>query len=183
MTMNIKDYIRDTSRMSHAYIISGTGDAPLALALAVSQAMVCSSVDKPCRSCTNCQKAQKSIHPDIIHIEKSADKREILVSQARSLRSDAYVIPNEADKKVYIIHDADTMNPSAQNALLKILEEPPAHLMFILATTGVELCALGALLCGVSAAGRKHGIITAHCPFALYRASNGTGKSCVKRRK
>jgi hypothetical protein len=85
-------------------------------------------------NCAHCNKASRGIHPDIIVVDKTGKKREIVVDQIRELRRDAIVVPNEAAKKVYIISGADSMNINAQNALLRILEEPPSHAVFILST-------------------------------------------------
>jgi len=117
-------------RISHAYIADETLTDTLAMAV------VCSSRDKkrPCRTCSNCDKALRGIHPDIAAISKPEDKRDILVEQVRELKRDVYIMPNESAQKAYIIRDAETMNPSSQNALLQVLEEPPAHAVFILCT-------------------------------------------------
>jgi len=85
-------------------------------------------------SCVHCSKASRLIHPDITVIVKPPDKREIVVDQIRELKQDVFVVPNESEKKAYIVHDADLMNKNAQNAFLQILEEPPAHAVFILKT-------------------------------------------------
>ena len=70
--------------------------------------------------------------------DKNRIRRELLVDQIRFITADAVVAPNEAARKVYIIHEADHMNEQAQNALLKSLEEPPGHACFILCTESVE---------------------------------------------
>jgi len=120
----------DSMRLSHAYITDG--EAVMSLAMAA----VCSSDPgkTPCRNCTHCDKAGRSIHPDITTINRLDEKREIFVDQIRWVRQDAYTKPNDAAKKVYIINDADKMNHNAQNAFLQILEEPPSHAVFILKT-------------------------------------------------
>ena len=119
----------DSNRLSHAYIAAGS------LADTLAMAIVCSgSGDRPCITCSHCKKAARGIHPDIIIINKPEKKREIIVEQIRELKRDVIVVPNESDKKAYIINDADTMNANAQNALLQILEEPPPHAVFILRT-------------------------------------------------
>jgi len=71
-------------------------------------------------------------HPDVFRAAPAPDKREISVDQIRALRADAYVRPNEGRRKVYVIDPADAMNPAAQNALLKVLEEGPAYAAFLL---------------------------------------------------
>ena len=92
---------------------------------------------RPCGRCRSCQKAEKGIHPDIITVERQTDdkgrlRREIYIDQIRALAADAVVLPNESEHKVYIIRDADAMNGAAQNALLKVLEEPPRFVSILL---------------------------------------------------
>ena len=120
--------------LSHAYIISGPeGSGRHTLAELLAQAMVCSG-DRggaiPCGICPHCRKARAGIHPDIIHLGAAGE--DIRVEAVRSLRTDAYIRPNEAQRKVYLLSGADTMNQSAQNALLKLLEEGPAYAAFLL---------------------------------------------------
>ena len=128
------------SALSHAYLLLAQPEAGYAAARALAQVMLCTAPDaaqRPCGRCRDCQKAEKGIHPDVITIERQTDdkgkpKREIYVDQIRAVVADAVVLPNEAERKVYIIRDADTMNTAAQNALLKALEEPPRFVSFIL---------------------------------------------------
>ena len=116
-------------RLSHAYIAAGRSADDLAMAV------VCSGREKkPCMSCSHCAKSSRGIHPDILYIEKPKDKREVLIEQVRELIRDAIIVPNEADKKAYVISDAAAMNANAQNAILRILEEPPSHAVIILKT-------------------------------------------------
>jgi len=118
----------DTDRLSHAYIITDNVAERLAMAVVCS----CRDGERPCNGCSHCDKAARHIHPDILVIRRLDDKREILVDQIRELKRDVYIMPNEAMQKAYIVKDADTMNINAQNAFLQILEEPPAHAVFIL---------------------------------------------------
>ena len=125
--------------LSHAYIIAAPADAGFARAQALAQAMLCtgSGERRPCGICRDCRKVSAGIHPDVLVTERQKDdkgkeKREIYVEQVREIVSSAVILPNEAEKKVYVIRDAGTMNAAAQNALLKILEEPPAFDAFIL---------------------------------------------------
>ncbi|MCL2627688.1 MAG: hypothetical protein FWD44_03180 [Oscillospiraceae bacterium] len=120
----------NSNRISHAYITDGETAQELAIAALCSG----QGENKPCRTCQNCDKAARGIHPDIITISRYDEKREILIDQIREIKKDVYIKPNEAEKKVYIISDADTMNQNAQNAFLQMLEEPPAHAVFILKT-------------------------------------------------
>lgn len=132
----------DTQRLSHAYIIfSASAENGLRTARELASAAVCIGTgEKPCGSCRACRKVQAGIHPDVINISRLSDekgklKREIVVEQVRQMAADAYVLPNEAERKVYIIREAELMNISAQNAALKLLEEPPEGVMFLLCTT------------------------------------------------
>jgi hypothetical protein len=120
---------------SHAYIVSGSAEYARNLAAA----LVCSSDGaRPCGVCPHCRKALREsdklggIHPDIITISPLEGKAAISVDQIREVTSSAVVAPNEAATRVFVIEDADTMNASCQNALLKLLEEPPAHVALIL---------------------------------------------------
>ncbi|MCC8122818.1 MAG: DNA polymerase III subunit delta [Oscillospiraceae bacterium] len=129
--------------LSHAYILSGgTEKAREALAALLSQAMVCTEADTqriPCLHCTACRKAAAAIHPDICVTSLPEGKRDITVEQIRMLRADTYIRPNEADRKVYIIRQADAMNQNAQNALLKVLEDGPPYAAFLLCTENAGL--------------------------------------------
>lgn len=120
--------------LSHAYLISGpAGSGKTTLAGLLAAAMVCSGGgETPCGHCPGCKKALGGIHPDIIHVDFLEGKREILIEQTRQMRADAFVRPNEAQRKVYIIHHADAMNARAQNSILKLLEEGPAYAAFLL---------------------------------------------------
>ena len=121
--------------LSHAYLITGgNGDSRAALAGRLTAAYLCEGEGRgvPCGLCRACRKAAAGIHPDVSRTAPAPDKREITVDQIRALRSDAYIRPNEGKRKVYVIDPADAMNPAAQNALLKVLEEGPAYAAFLL---------------------------------------------------
>ncbi|MCI8537094.1 MAG: DNA polymerase III subunit delta [Oscillospiraceae bacterium] len=120
--------------LSHAYIISGpAGSGRRTLALCLAQALLCSgSGARPCGTCVHCRKAAAGIHPDLIRV--GGDGKDVKVDAVRSLRSDAYIRPNEGDRKVYLVENAGSMNSSAQNALLKLLEDGPAYAAFLMIT-------------------------------------------------
>ena len=119
--------------LSHAYIISGPrGSGRHTLARLMAAALVCQKTgDRPCGGCGPCKKAAGGIHPDIITIS-GPEGKPVSVEQVRSLRTDAHIRPNEAQRKIYLLERADHMNQSAQNAMLKLLEEGPAYAMFLL---------------------------------------------------
>ena len=96
--------------LSHAYIITGGNTASRAqYARRLAAAYVCDGASAPCGVCRHCEKTAAGIHPDIIFLSPAEGKKEILVDQARALRADAYVRPNEAQRKVYAIDPADSM--------------------------------------------------------------------------
>ena len=119
--------------LSHAYLVTGgSGESRGAMIQRLTAAYLCEGERPPCGQCKPCRKAAEGIHPDVSRTAPAPDKREITVDQIRALRSDAYIRPNEGRRKVYVITPADAMNPAAQNALLKVLEEGPAYAAFLL---------------------------------------------------
>ena len=119
-------------RIFHAYIVTGGGAASrLETGRLIAAAAVCSGTGQaPCGVCRDCVKARKGVHPDIQTVEKTG--REHTVDTMRDVRSRAVIVPNEAARSVFILADADDMNPQAQNAMLKVFEEPPPHAVFVL---------------------------------------------------
>ena len=137
--------IAEAGRLAHAYLIAAPDiQAALARAGDLAAAAVCTGEgEKPCMRCRACRKVAENIHPDVITLarledEKGRPKREIGVDQIRQLSADACIMPNEAPRKVYIIREAETMNIPAQNAALKLLEEPPLGALFLLCTTNAS---------------------------------------------
>ena len=126
----------------HAYILAAS-DAALreTEATALAAAMLCTASGvRPCGQCRDCRKVFRGLHPDVICVDPaSGSKRPVFkVDQIRDVSADAYIMPSEAQRKVYVLRQADTMNPAAQNALLKLLEEPPRSASFILAAERAE---------------------------------------------
>ncbi|NLT14486.1 MAG: hypothetical protein GXY05_09100 [Clostridiales bacterium] len=147
-----------TGAFSHAYILWGGSEAGQdEFAWKLAAAIVCANPDeKPCLTCPHCQKATRRIHPDIITIDRNPEAREIYVDQIRALREDAVIMPNEASKKVYILYHAGSMNVYAQNAILKLLEDPPVSAAFILiADNPAELLPTVRSRCVVLSADRR----------------------------
>lgn len=120
-------------KLPHAIILEGAaGIGKKTFANIIAQNVVCKTpAPLSCDCCNACKKAIKGIHPDIIFPEKTGALCTYNVATIREVRRDAYILPNEADYKVYIFSDADNMNASAQNALLKVIEEPPKNVVFI----------------------------------------------------
>jgi len=131
---SVENFILE-KRIPHAIIVEGDeGTGRHTLAYFLANAAVCGKQDAPCRACRNCSLVASNSHPDITVIAPLEDKKNISVLQIRELREEAYIKPHESEKKVFIIDFAETMNPQSQNTLLKILEEPPEAVMFILIT-------------------------------------------------
>lgn len=123
----------DSRRFPHALIIEGEqGLGKRTLARQLAAALVCRNESKPCMECAQCRKAAQNIHPDIFEHSAAGGANSFHVDVVRNVISDAFIQPNEADYKVYILGNADCMSVSAQNALLKVLEEPPSYVVFIL---------------------------------------------------
>lgn len=124
------------SALPHACLISGSvGSGRHTLARLLSAAMVCQESRenlRPCRTCTQCKKVFSDIHPDVSVISGPAEGKPITVDQIRTLRSDAYIRPNEGRRKVYLLENAGEMRGEAQNAMLKLLEEGPEYAAFLL---------------------------------------------------
>lgn len=131
----------------HAVILSGDGEDTKKRAREMAAGRLCEAPEGPCGRCRHCRKVFQGpfpgIHPDVALVERRTNaggklRREITVDQIRDLGVDALVLPNEAARKVYILPEADAMNPSAQNAFLKLLEEPPPFVTFILCVRNRE---------------------------------------------
>ena len=124
--------------ISHFYLISGPeGAGKRTLARLLSAAILCKDADRPCRRCSACRKVLEGVHPDVITVD-DPEKKNVPVELIRQARSDIYVQPNEADHKIYLLPRAQDMLPPAQNALLKVLEEPPKYGVFVLLTDNPE---------------------------------------------
>ena len=125
-------------RISHFYLISGPeGSGKKTLAKLLAAAILCQSGDKPCGSCPACRKVLGAGHPDFITID-DPEKKIVPVDLVRQARSDIYIQPNEASHKIYLFPRAHDMAEPSQNALLKILEEPPSYGVFILLTNNPQ---------------------------------------------
>lgn len=128
-------------RFPQAVLLSGPdGSGKSDWANTIAAALLCTgSGERPCTVCSSCRKMAHQTHPDFIVIDEGDS--EIKVDTARRIREEAAILPNDGDRKVFWIAHADRMNSSAQNALLKVLEEPPRYVFFLLTA-----CQPGALL-------------------------------------
>lgn len=110
-------------------------------ALKIAEISLCTGNTKPCGKCSNCIKMKSGYHPDVSIISPQGTGKSIKIEDIRFIRDDAYIVSNEGGYKFYLIKNAESMTVQAQNAFIKILEEPPEKVIFLL------LCAsAGALL-------------------------------------
>lgn len=124
--------IAETARsgaISHAIILSGRGDLDAA-ARFTAAAMQCTGDHPPCGACSACSKVMRGIHPDVTTVVDEEHKN-IAVDILREVRADAYILPNEGRRKIYIFPDCEKLDSKAQNVLLKVLEDGPPHAAFI----------------------------------------------------
>ena len=129
-----------SGRLAHAYIIEGAkGCGKKTLAKLICQAVSCGDTNAPCMKCTSCDKIERWQSPDVISVKPEDGKVQLGVDVIRRVREEAVFAPIDLPKKFYIITEADAMNPQAQNALLKILEEPPSHVMFLLLSENADM--------------------------------------------
>ena len=128
------------NRLPHAYIIAGAkGSGKRTIAINIAAALACNNQETlPCGECDRCNKILSGFSPDVIYVRKDPEKKEFTVNLIREIKESIYISPNELEKRVYIIEDAETMNHNAQNAFLKILEEPPEYVVFLLLCSNTE---------------------------------------------
>ena len=128
-----------TGRVSHAYLFSGPrGTGKTSTARILAKAVNCLEEDRtqrPCNACTHCQAVNRGEFLDLIEIDAASNTS---VEDVRDLRDKINFAPNQARFKVYIIDEVHMLSQAAFNALLKTLEEPPEHALFVLATTEVH---------------------------------------------
>ncbi len=122
------------NRIAHAYLFCGPrGTGKTSIAKIFAKMLNCEDEsNKPCGKCTNCKMVQNGSHPDIIEIDAASNNG---VDEVRNLIDKVKYAPMQGKYKVYIIDEVHMMTTGAFNALLKTIEEPPAHVVFILATT------------------------------------------------
>ena len=134
ITRTLKKQV-ETGRLSHAYLFVGTrGTGKTTCARILAKAVNCENPQNgnPCGKCASCRAIDEGTALDIVEMDAASNSK---VEDVRSLREEVIYSPATLRKRVYIIDEVHMLSNSAFNALLKIMEEPPEHLVFILATT------------------------------------------------
>ena len=116
--------------LHHALLLTGEGDLMETALFAAAGHQCTADGAKPCRRCESCRKVLAGIHPDV-RVVHDPDHKIMNVEQLRSVRADAYVIPNEGRRKVYIFDDCSQLDSRCQNILLKVVEEGPPYAAFL----------------------------------------------------
>ena len=150
----------DSDTLPHALLLEGASEAcRKEAAIALARTLLCKQEEKseeqepegfgfslfgeeeasepaeaslPCEACAHCGKSGQGIHPDLFLLEGGSGARSFHIEAVRGMRQSAYTLPNEADCKIYVLLGTHTMTVEAQNALLKLLEEPPDYVRIIL---------------------------------------------------
>jgi DNA polymerase III delta prime subunit len=146
----------ENDRVHSSYLLTGTGDPATAAALAFARALVChAKTGIACEACPACHKSlagDETIaidgkgkrgptyrhvgdHPDLLWVERGADDTRVTIGQIRDVQAALRLGANEGGRRVAVIADAEWLNPQAQNALLRLLEEPPPQTTLVLVTT------------------------------------------------
>ena len=120
-------------RMPHAFIVEGAdGLGKSTFARLIAWCAMCTCAEPLAGDCPHCRKLRDNIHPDLMYITGSGKTNAISIDSVREMRVDSRIAPNEADKRVFMLEDCDNMQPAAQNAFLKIFEEAPPHVVFVM---------------------------------------------------
>lgn len=129
-----------SGRSSHAYLfLGGAGAGKRLIANTFAKALQCEGEKRPCDSCKSCHAFNHGNHPDVIYFQPLKIGKTYTIEDVREqLLETVDLKPFQYEKKIYIIEKADTLNIQSQNALLKTLEEPPAHAVFLLLAERAE---------------------------------------------
>ena len=143
----------ESGRIHSAYLLSGPGSAPQDAALDFVRALVCRQPDGPCEQCIDCRRSRPGEpipldgsgskgpllrhvgdHAELFWVERGDDRTRVSIRQIRALQNALHLRSTEGGRRAAVIADAEWMNQEAQNALLRILEEPPPQTTLVLAT-------------------------------------------------
>lgn len=129
LVRNIREAARRNA-LGHAIILSGQGDLEAAARFTAAAMQCQGTAEKPCGACPACRKVMEKIHPDVTVVQDPEHKN-IAVSVLRDMVADAYNLPNEGNRKIFIFPDCGLLDPRAQNVLLKVVEDGPSQAAFL----------------------------------------------------
>ena len=144
---NVVDFfakVLANNRIGHAYLLSGQKHlGKFTFAMELAQAINCLNTDRPCKACLQCTRISKHLHPDVRVFGSDdemliSDNQQITIDEVRTVQVESFRKPFEGKYKIFIIDNVELMNVEAGNALLKTLEEPPSHVLYILISTDIS---------------------------------------------
>ena len=134
----------ENSTLPHAFLIaSPKGSGKKTLALEICAALNCENRDSqglplPCHRCNTCRRISEGNFTDIVRLKRSGERATIGVEDVRLFRDDMFLSPTESNYKIYIVEEAEKLTANAQNALLTVLEEPPANVIILLLAESLD---------------------------------------------
>ncbi len=144
-TVSMLEHAISQGRLAHAYLLAGPPHVgKMTLAIDLARRLNCPEAEPPCGRCTHCRRIGEGKYPDVSVIgipqgSEGKSKTEIGIDQIKQIQGSAALPPYEGRHKVFIIDGAEHLSSEASNRLLKILEEPPPHVVFLLLTPNQRL--------------------------------------------
>lgn len=120
------------NKLAQSYILCGAGGIGKKTVMQYILSLIMCENHSSCDKCLSCKSLNAGAHPDVMLLKKPEDKASIGVDQVRGVLNEVYIRPAIADYKAVVVHDAHLLTVEAQNAMLKIIEEPPAKVVFFL---------------------------------------------------
>tara|TARA_Y100000590_G_scaffold441551_1_gene568461 strand:+ start:33829 stop:34824 length:996 start_codon:yes stop_codon:yes gene_type:complete len=140
-TTDLIEQMISENRLSNAYLISGQKQlGKMTLAIDISAAVNCRNSNPPCNTCDQCLRIYSGVHTDlqVLSLDKVSNFRSIGIDDIRDSLSQVFLMPFEGNYRFIIVEDSHLLTREAANAFLKILEEPPPHLIVVLLTSDLN---------------------------------------------